>query len=75
MKKLITVAIQTEYIKLDSLIKLSGLTQTGGQAKEIIEQGSVFFKNEVVYERGKKIRPGESIRIDEIIIEVITGDN
>ena len=31
-----TVKIQTEFIKLDALLKFAGVTETGGEAKEAI---------------------------------------
>ena len=34
-----TVSIQTEYIKLDSLLKFAALCMSGGEAKEQIAQG------------------------------------
>ena len=37
----ITVSIHTEFIKLDSLLKFAGLCDTGGFAKELVQQGAV----------------------------------
>ncbi len=37
-KEIIETQIKTEYIKLDSLLKFAGLTDTGGFAKELIQQ-------------------------------------
>ena len=50
------VKIDTEYIKLDQLLKFSGLADTGGIAKEVIQNGEVFVNGEVETRRGKKIR-------------------
>ena len=50
-----SIKITTEFIKLDSLLKFSGLTETGGFAKEIIQQGLVKVNGEVCTMRGKKI--------------------
>ena len=33
------VSIRTEFIKLDQLLKFAGLCDTGGFAKELIQQG------------------------------------
>ena len=41
------VEISTEYIKLDQLLKFAGLTDTGGLAKEIIQEGLVKVNGEV----------------------------
>ena len=41
MTKTEKIVIRTEFIKLDSFIKYAGLTDTGGQAKEIVLAGMV----------------------------------
>ena len=64
------IKISGEYIKLDSLLKYAGLTETGGIAKEIVQAGKVKVNGEVCTMRGKKIRPGDLVRIDEIDVEL-----
>ena len=54
------IAIHTEYIQLQQLIKLSGSTLTGGEAKELIRQGGVLVNGEACAMRGKKLRPGDT---------------
>ena len=56
------VLITTEFIKLDSFLKYAGLTDTGGQAKEMVLEGMVKGNGEVCTMRGKKIRPGDVVR-------------
>lgn len=53
------VKIETEFIRLDSLLKLAGLVDTGGQAKFIIQNGEVSVNGEPCTQRGKKMRPGD----------------
>lgn len=65
-----SVEIKSDYIKLDSLLKFAGITQTGGQAKEMILQGSVIVNGKTVTQRGKKIRAGDRVQIDHYTIEV-----
>ena len=70
----LSVTIQTDYIKLDSLLKFAGLCDTGGFAKELIQQGAVSVKGEVCTMRGKKIRPGDRIRVDRFEVLVAGCD-
>ena len=63
--------ISGEFIKLDSLLKFSGLTETGGIAKEIIQEGRVKLNGDVCTMRGKKIRRGDVVTIDEIGAEIV----
>lgn len=64
------ITIETEYIKLDSLLKLSGLCETGGEAKLVINEGLVSVNGEVCQMRGRKIRPGDSVLFDGVRLEV-----
>lgn len=64
------IKIREEYIKLDSLLKLSGLVMTGGQAKMEILDGNVLVNGEVCLMRGKKIRKGDRVLFDGTEIEV-----
>ena len=66
-----SIKITTEFIKLDSLLKFSGLTETGGIAKEIIQQGLVKVNGEVCTMRGKKIRCGDVVFVENIELTVL----
>ena len=41
------IEITTEFIKLDALLKFSGLADTGGEAKLLIQEGKVMVNGEV----------------------------
>jgi ribosome-associated protein len=64
------IVIHTEYIKLDQLMKLCGLAETGGRAKEIIQEGYVKVNSSVCYERGKKICDGDIIQYENKTVKV-----
>ena len=53
-----TIAIHTEFIKLQDFLKFAGATDTGGEAKNLIQDGQVSVNGEVCLQRGKKLRPG-----------------
>ena len=59
-----TIQINTEFIKLDSLLKFAGMVETGGEAKELIQAGQVKLTGEVCTMRGKKCVPGDEIELD-----------
>ncbi|HCR44385.1 MAG TPA: RNA-binding S4 domain-containing protein [Ruminococcaceae bacterium] len=65
------IRIDTEFIRLDSLLKLSGLCETGGQAKKAVQCGEVSLNSELCTMRGKKIRPGDIVVYGEKKVEVI----
>ena len=62
--------IDTEYIKLGNLLKLSGAFQTGGQAKLMVQNGAVKLNGEICTMRNRKIRSGDVVETDDIVIEV-----
>ena len=63
-KEHLTVTIHTPFIKLDALLKFAGLCDTGGFAKELVQQGVVSVNGSVCTMRGKKMRPGDRAVID-----------
>ena len=65
-----TVEIHTEFIKLEALLKLSGLCETGGEAKNVIQVGLVKVDGEVCTQRGRKMRPGMTAEFDGNTLEV-----
>lgn len=65
-----TVKIQTEFIKLDALLKFAGVTETGGEAKEAIQAGEVKVNGEVCTMRGKKLRPGDVVTLEGVELTV-----
>ncbi len=65
-----TVEIHTEFIKLEALLKLSGLCETGGEAKNVIQAGLVKVDGEVCTQRGRKMRPGMTAEFDGNTLEV-----
>lgn len=64
------IKINTEYIKLDALLKYAGITETGGVAKEIIAEERIKVNGEVCTQRGKKLRSGDTAEIDELSLKL-----
>lgn len=58
------IKITTEYIKLDQLLKFSGIVDSGVFAKEIILDGLVKYNGEVCTMRGKKVYPGDVVSVE-----------
>lgn len=69
------IRIHTDYIKLDDLLKFSGILGSGGQAKAVIKDGLVKVNGEVCLMRGKKLHSGEIVEFDGKKIKVINNDN
>lgn len=64
------ITISEEYIRLDNLMKYSGLCNSGGRAKYLIQNGEVKLNGEVCTMRGKKIRSGDIVEYQNKTVKV-----
>ena len=71
MKK---IPISTEFIKLDSFLKFSGITLDGSEAKRMVQTGLVKVNGETCLMRGKKLRPGDIVETEGLALEVSEDD-
>ena len=55
------IAIKTEYIRLQDLLKLAALVSTGGEAKLAVLNGEAAVNGEPCAQRGRKLRPGDTV--------------
>ena len=56
----IPVVIGTEFIKLEAALKFANAVESGGMAKNVIQDGMVKVNGEVCTMRGKKLYPGDT---------------
>ena len=68
------IKISTEFIKLDQLLKFSGIIGNGSDAKILILDGQVIVNGEIATQRGKKIRPGDIVQVGEQVLNVCWTD-
>ena len=57
------VRIETDFIKLDALLKFAGAVMSGGEAKTVVAEGLVRVNGEEWLMRGKKIYPGDVVEL------------
>ncbi|PLX77471.1 MAG: RNA-binding protein [Desulfuromonas sp.] len=60
-----------EYIELCNLLKLVGITGSGGMAKMLIADGQVTVDGEIELRKRCKIRSGQVVSCMEETIEVV----
>lgn len=65
-----SIAISTDFIKLDSLLKFASLAASGGEAKMLIVDGLVKVNGETCLQRGKKIRKGDTVSLNDITVVI-----
>ncbi len=66
----IDVKIETEFIKLDQLLKYASVVSSGAEAKMFIKDEEVLVNGEVCTQRGKKIREGDKVELFDYLIEI-----
>ena len=67
------IPITTEYIKLESFLKLANAVESGGMAKNFILNEQVSVNGEICTMRGKKLRPGDRVSFDGCFDKVTQG--
>ena len=68
------IAIITEFITMDKLLKFSGVADTGGQAFLMVEDGIIKLNGKLVTEKRKKVFPGDIVNLDNQIELTITKE-
>lgn len=58
------IEVRPPFIKLEQFLKLSAAVETGGMAKQVINDGLVTVNGEVCTMRGKKLKGGEKVEFD-----------
>lgn len=53
-----------ENIRLDQLLQLIGVAETGGRAKLLIQAGEVFVNGEMETRRRRKLSAGDTVEFD-----------
>lgn len=73
------IKINTEFIKLDQLLKFANITENGADAKYLITNGYVSLNGSVEERRGKKIYDGDIVEINyedsSFVLKVENHDN
>jgi ribosome-associated protein len=67
-------------IRLDDLLKLTGIADSGGHAKKMVQGGEVKVNGEVDTRRGRKLHlgdrveaSGQTIAVDEALLSRSSG--
>jgi len=63
--------IKSDYIELISLLKATGIAETGGQAKGMVEEGLVKVNGEVEFRKRAKLLRGNVVVVLQVTIKII----
>ena len=59
------IGIETEFITLGQLLKMTDTISSGGMAKWFLSEHEVFVNGEAENRRGRKLRPEDTVTIPE----------
>lgn len=66
-----TFELTEDFIELIKLLKFMGISETGGQAKLMVENGLVSVDGEVESRKRRKVRKGMTVTVGDETIKVI----
>jgi ribosome-associated protein len=65
------VAIREDSIRLGQLLKLAGLADSGGDARELVQDGGVRVNGDVERRRGRQLRHGDVVTAGDETLRVV----
>ena len=63
-----------EYIELHSLLKVTGVCDSGGAGKAIVAAGDVSVDGKVELRKACKIRAGQVVKLGDVRIKVCAAE-
>jgi ribosome-associated protein len=72
MQKL-TFELNSEFIEVNQLLKLSGLVDSGGAGKNMVASGAVSVDGKQELRKTAKIRAGQTVSVGDVRISVIAA--
>ena len=63
--------LETDYIEMVKLLKVTGLCDTGGHAKMAIADGLVAYNGKVDYRKRLKVRKGDLVKFQDQLIKIV----
>jgi len=64
-------SLNGDFIELHKLLKLVGLSDSGGGAKQLVASGAVAVDGEVELRKSRKVRPGQVVSYQDVRIAVV----
>ena len=66
--------LNREFVQLNQLLKLTGLCDSGGAGKALVAGGGVSVDGSVELRKTCKVRVGQVVRLGEVQITVVAGE-
>lgn len=70
----ITFELNSEFVEVNQLLKLSGLVDSGGAGKNLVASGVVKVDGKKELRKTAKIRAGQTVSVGDVRISVTAGN-
>jgi ribosome-associated protein len=68
------IAIRGEMIRLGQLLKLADLVDSGGEARDLLEEEEVFVNGERETRRGRQLHAGDVVTLTDTVLQIVPID-
>lgn len=69
-----TIGIRGEMIRLGQLLKLADIVDSGGEARDLLDEEEVLVNGERETRRGRQLHPGDVIALTDVVLEIVPID-
>ena len=68
------IPIRGEMIRLGQLLKLADLVDSGGEARDLLEEEQVLVNGERELRRGRQLHPGDVVIVTDTVLQIVPID-
>jgi ribosome-associated protein len=68
------VPIRGEMIRLGQLLKLADMVDSGGEARDLLENDTVLVNGERETRRGRQLHCGDLVTVTDTVLEIVPID-
>jgi ribosome-associated protein len=68
------IPIRGDTIRLGQLLKLADVVDSGGEARELLENEEVRVNGEPESRRGRQLHPGDTVDVVDTVLEIVPID-
>ena len=69
-----TIGIRGDMIRLGQLLKLADVVDSGGEARDLLEEEEVLVNGEREMRRGRQLHAGDMISLTDVVLEIVPID-
>jgi ribosome-associated protein len=68
------IPIRGDTIRLGQLLKLADVVDSGGEARDLLDNEEVLVNGERETRRGRQLHPGDVVSVTDTVLEIVPID-